>query len=109
MNNELATQINSDYGYDKEYTTLNVPDAPAVGLVLMQRRDPMYTISLVYWGKDAKPKLTVVVEHNQLEVPTDEDFYVVARDEYIVDTYLHATATVDKNRIPIKGLKGEYA
>ena len=102
MNNQTVTQINSDYGYKEEDTTLNVPDAPHVGLVLMERRvDENTMVKMVYWGAHSDPKLTIVVE-------CEESFYLVARDEYVVDTYLHANASSDMQRIPITEIKGTY-
>lgn len=72
------------------------------GRILDSREDVEHSVQLVYWGKDANPKLTVVVLWHSDEFPS---YFVTASDADILDAYEHPNS-YEKN--PIELLSLEY-
>lgn len=97
--NNAAKNIHNDYA------AIPVMVTPRVGLVLSDRRfetdTGKGTVSLVYWGKDAEPKLTVNVDFDNNRA---ESFYIISPDEYVLTEYEHALISSDTKRIPAEEL-----
>lgn len=77
----------------------------ACGKILKEREDSYNRVEMVYWGADADPKLTIVVEDKQ-----DESMYFLAPNDDDVSHAFNHPAHPDYERfVPPIGFKEMYA
>lgn len=95
--NKTAQSIMEDYSAE--------PIIQPCGKVLKSRGGGLTPkVEMVYWGKDAEQKITIVVTDDRL----GECFYLAPRDDDTTDAFLHPYSGYEVFAPPV-GLKEMYA